>query len=84
MRTGVADTSLVDVEKQSDPCQLRRRQLLTVVGNGAIRVERQAVIGLGDAPGSWIDLGNGLVHPMRGDQRAELRTTPALAMCLRW
>jgi hypothetical protein len=75
---GVVDPSFVHVECSSDPRQPCRQQLLTVVENGAIRVEHPAVIGGSHDTGLRRDLGDGLLHPMPSDQREERCTTPAL------
>jgi len=68
---GVVDPSFVHVECESDPRQPCRQQLLTVVENGAIRVENQAVIGVSHDTGLRRDLGDGLLPPMQSDQREE-------------
>ena len=68
---GVADASFAYVERQSDFCQPCCEQLLTVVENCAIRVKHQTIIRISDDAGLRIDLGDGRVHPMQGDQRQQ-------------
>jgi hypothetical protein len=43
--------------------------VLTVLKDRAVLMEYYAVIGIGDNPSAWVDVGDGLVHTMQGDQR---------------
>ena len=36
----------------------------------AVLMEYHAVIGIGDDPSAWVDVGDGLVHTMQSDQPA--------------
>ena len=75
---GVTARSVVRVQRQPDLRQPCPEALLTVVENGPIRVQDQAVISVSDHVGLRIDLGAGRVHPMQGDQRSQRRDTAAL------
>ncbi len=75
---GVGAPRGVHVQWESDPRPPCRQPLLTVVENGAIRVEPQAGIGVRHDPGLRSDLGDGLRHPLQSAQRAERCTTPAV------
>ncbi len=75
---GVVAPRGVHVQWESDPRQPCRQPRLTVVENGAIRVEHQAGIGGSHDPGLRSDVGDGLRHPRQSAQRAERCTTPAV------
>jgi hypothetical protein len=68
---GVVDASFGDVQRQSDGRQPRDEEVLAVFSDRALLVEDHAVIRLGDDTGLRIDLGDGHVHPMQGDQRQQ-------------
>src|SRR5215470_8998993 len=49
----------------------RLEQLLTVLKHLSLLVEHHTIIGIGEDRGVWGDAGDGLVHPMKRDQRQE-------------
>jgi hypothetical protein len=66
---GVAHARFVGIQRQSHLRQPVDQERLTVIENGAIRVQHQTIIRVCDDPGFRIDLGDGLIHPMQSDQR---------------
>ena len=44
----------------------------------AVLVQHHAIIGVGDNPSLRVELGDGLMHPMEGNQRQQWCTTAAL------
>ena len=65
----MAEVTFGLIQRQSHACQPRLEQLLTVLKDRAVLMEYHAVIGIGDDPSARVDVGDGLVHAMQGDQR---------------
>jgi hypothetical protein len=65
----MAEVTFGLMQRQSNACQPRLQQVLTVLKDRAVLMEYHAVSGIGDDPSAWGDVGEGLVYAMQGDQR---------------
>src|SRR6516165_1348745 len=68
---GMANATFGFVQTQSHRGQPGLEQLLSVFKHPAVLVQHHAIIGVSDNSGLRVELGDGLLHPMEGNQRQQ-------------
>src|SRR4029453_8940291 len=74
----MTNLALALIQCQPDVREPRHKQLLAVLKDRTVLMQHDAVIGVDNDTGTRIELRDGLLHPMQGDQCQQRGDTPPL------